>query len=141
MSHVRLEPFKADDLLLVKSSEPYPGWKMALQLEQRGPAFTAWVGNEAIACCGIAKLWKGVGEAWTCLSPAAKSRKIELTHKCRDFIKEIYAGLGLWRVQSYAKDEGSNLLWHRALGFKFEAVLRNYFPDKQDAYMMVWNNE
>lgn len=138
MGMVTLTPFKADDLLLIKSEEAYPGWEMALALEKRGPAFTAWVGNEAIACCGIAKLWKGVGEAWTYLSPAAKHRKLELTRSCKKFIREIADGLGLWRVQSYAKDNESNINWHGVLGFYWEATLMRYFPDGTSAQVMVW---
>ena len=111
---------------------------MALALERRGPAFSAWVGNEVIACCGIAKLWKGVGEAWTYLSPAAKQRKLELTRQCKKFIREIADGLGLWRVQSYAKDEGNNLNWHYMLGFWLEAELSKYFPDGKNACVMAW---
>jgi|SRR5579885_708225 hypothetical protein len=134
---IELLPFKADDLLLIKAREPYPGFSIAMELERRGPALTAWLAGKPIGAAGIAKLWKGVGEAWAFVGPEAAARPIWMTKTIRQYIRRLREEMGLSRVQVYARYY--TVSWAaRFFDAGLEAQLKHYFPDGEDAFLMAW---
>ena len=66
-----LIPFAAEHLLAFvnRDSVTREDWRLAVEKERRGPAYTGIVGEIILGSAGIILMWPGVGAAWMVLSP------------------------------------------------------------------------
>ena len=104
----------------------------------QGIGYTALDQGAIVGCAGIVKLWPGVGEAWTVLSPAVKQRPFFLHRKVLTMLR------GLIKLKEYHRVHASvNLAdpiaieWVTRLGFKQEAVLRKFSTAQEDYGVFV----
>ena len=74
-----IRPFRAEDMMtIINEGTKEQGIKyygagtleeLAQQTEEDGLSITGIINGEIVGCGGIRKLWVGVGEVWTILSP------------------------------------------------------------------------
>ena len=111
---------------------------MAVVYAQRGLGITVMADGVIIACCGIVQLWKGVGEAWTFLTDAIRSRPALLHRRTKTGLLSIAKVLGLHRVQTTVNsDDPIAIRWVERLGFIREGVRVAYGADRSDHYGYV----
>lgn len=98
-----------------------------------GPAYTLFKDGEIVTIGGVAKLWKGVGEAWALVSQPVKHPV--LFHKTiKTMLDFIIKNERLHRVQAVVfVNNIAGHRWIESLGFQGEGILKKYGPDKQDA--------
>lgn len=116
-------PFKAEHLLQIQHRDE--GWletiSTAAVKEMCGPAFTAIVNDEVIACAGVVIAWPGVGVAWAVLSPTIEKHGLWITRSVRRMLNVIIRGSYLHRVEMVVlANSERNYRWARALGFHVE---------------------
>lgn len=70
----------------------------------RGPAFTM-VNGDIIACGGVLKLWKGVGEGWLLTSPMIERHRVAFGRAALKTINRLMDELGLERLQTMVDAE------------------------------------
>ena len=105
---------------------------------KRGPAYTGFKNGKVLGIAGVIILWKGVGEAWTIISPEAKKYKISLHKVIKTNLDRIIKEHNLHRVQTYVKiDWHSSQKWMEMLGFECEAILEIFGPNKEDYYLFA----
>lgn len=105
---------------------------------QIGPAVTAFVGAEPVACFGAYKIWHGLAEAWMIADDAARYRPVQLTKIAAIFMDIVTDALRLHRLQMTVKvDDNRAVRWAQVLGFGIEGELKRYAPDGSNFYMMA----
>ncbi len=88
-----------------------------------GPAYSAWLNNELVACGGVRV--RGVGEAWALYSPKALEKKLSLLRHSRAWLDRIIRDEALWRVWSESPRAKANKNFLEHLGLrKISAFLR-----------------
>jgi hypothetical protein len=86
-----------------------------------------------IACMGVVRLWKGVGEAWVFTAPGADRFPLLLCRAGLWGLGQALGLLGLHRVQAHVlMDFKPGLRWARYMGFSQEGVCLSYTADGQD---------
>lgn len=101
-----------------------------------GDAFSGFEGEACIGCAGIRPLWRGVGEAWAYLSPAALARPIALTRAAKRGLEAALSDGGMWRVQCVVRrGHVAAHEWAAFLGFEVEGLMTAYGPDGEDFFM------
>ena len=141
MLKITVRPFHWTDLMCFESAEVYIGDARARQLQSAGPAYTVLdgdtdfpLGDNPVSAGGMGQLWRGVGEFWVALSPWAKEHKFFVVRTARKFLKDVFAAdKTLYRVQCYVRKEHSHLHLAQAIGLKWEADIKAYFPGRVDA--------
>lgn len=103
-------------------------------LEGAGPAYTAFVGLEVVACAGIVKLWEGRAMVWSLLS-------IHMPHYRKSVHKAVKGFLDGYRVRRLEclvdpRSEAAQR-WAMRLGFHVEHLMTAYTPGGDDQLMMV----
>lgn len=120
-----LEPRENIDMSLVRH--------YATTVEIAGPAFSAVRDGRILGCAGVAKLWHGVGEAWTVLGPEACTCGFWFHRTVRRMLGDIIDELGLIRLQAMVlADSERNNKWIKRLGFSFEGRMPKFGPDGKD---------
>jgi hypothetical protein len=100
-------------------------------LAAAGPAFTATVDGEVIACIGTIPQWKDYARAWALLSRHSGKNLLALTRGIRRWLRFHNAG----RVDTaVACDFPQAIRWAQMLGFEREGVMRKYAEGK-DFYL------
>ncbi len=110
--------------------------ELAQQTEDDGLSITGIINDEIVGCGGIRKLWDGVGEVWTILSPKTSLYPIR-TYECiRDGLQKLIDDNDFVRLQGWCRvdfPKAHTLFKH--LGFKVEGMARCYTPDKVDCIL------
>jgi len=139
---IKVYPYLAGDIYLIKPKEIY---KEDHTLEERhewmhekGAAYlyTCFNDDDAIAIIGGALLWPGVMDVFTVTSELVKECKLAFHKTIVTMIKDITHHEKLYRMQMVVRenfDEGCK--WAECLGFKREALLEKYGPDRKNYYM------
>ncbi len=92
----------------------------------RGPAFTM-VNDEIIACGGVLKLWKGVGEGWLLTSPLIEQHRVAFGRAALKTISRLMDDLKLERLQTMVDAEHwVSRYWLQWMGFKPEGLMSKY---------------
>jgi hypothetical protein len=107
----------------------------AERVARSGPAWTAMVDGEPIACGGFHYPWKGRAQAWAVLSKAAGAHMVALTRAVLRGMRACPAA----RIEAHvnaAFEAGSR--WAEMLGMQREALCRRYH-EGQDfwAYVLI----
>lgn len=126
-------PFRARDYLetwlltrfgVPRITDPIDREWAAQTYEKGGPAFTARLDGQILACAGLLILWPGVASAWALISPlGAKGHGRALHYVIARELGVLIRIRGLWRVECDV--ETTNIQarrWIRLLGFREEGV-------------------
>lgn len=98
---------------------------------QAGPAFTGFYDGEIMACCGIAKIWKGSGYLWAITTSLAASKPLSFHRAISQGIERLRVTMGLWRLETAIhQDHIVSQLWIQRLGLKYEGHAPGFGPDK-----------
>ena len=130
---MQVTPFRARDYLeawaltrigVPRRTDPIDREWAARTYEKGGPAFTARLDGQILACAGLMVLWPGVASAWALISPlGAKGHGLALHWGVKRELEALIRLRCLWRVE--ADVEASNRLairWIRLLGFHEEGI-------------------
>jgi len=139
-----LVPFKAEHWMrFVQLGATYESeFRGAIAKEQGGPAFTAILEDQILACAGIIVHHQGMGYAWSILSSLSKGYPIWMTRTIKYMIRDVKRGLNLHRLELIVDaNELMHQRWAEKLGFVLErdGRARMFLPDKGDVirYEMV----
>lgn len=95
----------------------------AEKVGEAGPAWSAMVGEEPIACAGFHLPWEGRAVAWAVLSQSAGRHMLELTRGVKRALENCPAE----RIEAQVLASfGPGLRWAAALGFRPEGLLRRF---------------
>jgi len=98
------------------------------KLYLRGPAYTMISDRGIVACGGIMKLWRGVGDAWVLATPLLRIYPKIVTKSVRFYLHEIINNMKFERVQAVVKaDFEVGHRWIKRLGFHEEGMMEKYF--------------
>jgi len=100
----------------------------------RGPAWTARLNGEIMACWGFAPMHSGVAEAWAMFNP--KLQELKLTRYTVRVTKKVFSAIvasGLYhRIHGLCPEDfkrGRRLMEH--LGMHFEGVMLKFGPNQE----------
>lgn len=100
-----------------------------------GPAWTAWIDGRAVACGGIATLWRGRGQAWCLLARGIPKWAWISIHRAAVARLREAGARGTWRIEAEAlADYAPAVRWLEMLGFTRECLSRRYGPGGEDFY-------
>ncbi len=107
--------------------------KIAIGYAAGGPAITLIDGDEVLACGGVLKFWRGVGEAWLMVSPRGRTQVISLYRYMESFLALCGTKWGFHRVQAsvYEKHDIAHRCAFR-LGFIPEGMMIAHGPNKEN---------
>lgn len=92
--------------------------------------------GKLVAVGGVDMLWDGVGEMWSLFGARSVSVKIALHKMVRTQIRLLIAELALYRLQAVVlATDPVAVRYIETLGFVREALLKAYFPYRQDGIM------
>lgn len=143
---INLVPFKAEHWMgFVQLGVTYQDeFRLALHKEKSGPAFTAFLDNNVIACAGIIIHHKGMGYAWSGFASHLRYEKrtmVWITHTIKRILTDVKRSLNLHRIELIVDaNELDHQHWAEKLGFTLEnGRARMFTPDKRDVlrYEMV----
>lgn len=130
--------YQSGDLARVPSAEPEPfaGW--ADFVEEHGHGLTSiYLNGALLAVIGFTPCWDGVGDAFARVDrdlAAGHGRALATVAKVR--ILQAMQAYGIHRMQatSDATDHAGGVFL-RAVGFRFESVIKQGAPDRSDLRM------
>jgi hypothetical protein len=97
--------------------------------------YTALYGDRIVACAGLKKLWGDVYEAWLSIDEESKN-DYKIAMAIVRVLKKSLDDPVLEKVQRVGAHVSVSIPNHKhfmsLLGFKPEAVLKNYFPNRTD---------
>lgn len=144
MSEIELRPYKAVDALDILENQPkQPGLTKEVYVlewakvkEDRGPAITVLAEEKVIGCGGLEMLWPGVGEGWCLFVNNIDRYGLSVGKAIKRCFMDMTSQAQLHRCQAILRvDYAAGIKMATWLDFKREGILRQYFPDKTDAYM------
>lgn len=120
--YITIQKRKFDALALLSFPDPIDMARSFL----RGPAFTM-VNGDIIACGGVLKLWKGVGEGWLLTSPLIELHRVAFGRAAVRTIERLMDDLQLERLQTMVDAEHwVSRGWLQWMGFEPEGVMKKY---------------
>jgi RimJ/RimL family protein N-acetyltransferase len=142
-SVVECRRYRIGDLAAIPCAEPAPfeGWLEFV--EEHGHGLTSiTLDGELIAVIGFTSCWDGVGDAFARVDrqkAAGHGRALATVVKVR--ILQVMQAYGIHRMQatSDATDRAGGVFL-RAVGFRFESIMRQGAPDRSDLRMhcILW---
>lgn len=130
--------YQTGDLAIVPSDEQRPFADWIEYVEASGHGLTTYeLDGTPLACIGFTSCWDGVGDAFAVIDrerAAGHGHTLAAMVKAR--IKQVIQVYGLHRMQSTcaARDRSAGVFL-RAVGFRFESVIRQGAPDRTDLLM------
>src|SRR3990167_4276889 len=105
MNNPILIPFIAEHILsLINRDVNFKEeFRLALEKERGGPAFTAIFDSKIIGCAGVIIPWEGVGIAWTALNKDIELHKFWMARVIKRILKDVIKFLGFTREIGMAK--------------------------------------
>jgi len=101
-------------------------------------AFSVMLGEKVIAVLCAAKLHNGVAEVFTLQSDEVLKHPVAFHKAVSNVLSDYEKKHNLHRIQATVLGSFvQGYRWLRLLGFKMEAVLHNYGPQKQEYLLMV----
>jgi hypothetical protein len=101
-------------------------------LRAGGPAFTALVDNQPIACGGLFMRKQELGVLWAVMSPRTRYHLTAITRAIMRWLD----GCGIRRIEAAVDAEYEiSLRWHELMGFQREGLMECYTPDGRDAWL------
>lgn len=104
-------------------------------LNQSGPAVTAVVDGEILACAGIVEQGFGIGTLWGFIAQDSGRHFVRIDRTARRLMRLV----PLRRIESSTEaDFAQGCRWLELLGFQSEGILRQYGPDGSDHVRYSW---
>lgn len=135
---VHIEPFRPEHLttLALQPSQTafsrYFDPEYGPALQNAGPCFSAFEGDEVIACSGVVKQWDNRATAWALISENAGKNFVRI-HKA---VKRFLESTDFARVEAYVDaDFEAGHRWIAMLGFEREGYMRQFTPSGGDAVL------
>ena len=138
-SRLTYRPFRSHDLaLLGELSDSMVGMGLlhheatyGKKLEDAGPCYSAFDGEELVGCGGIGLMWNGVGGAWLILASSVSRFPLSLHRWCSRFLDKMILEHHLHRVQTEIPyDHPRSERWIERLKFRYEGLMPCYGPDR-----------
>ncbi len=105
----------------------------AVSIKNGGPAYSAFVGLEVVACAGVIQQWEGRAQAWSLLS-------VSVPHYARPVFaatKRFLLSYESRRIECTVDPRSAAAKnWARHLGFTYEGLMQAYTPQGDD--MELW---
>lgn len=142
---LRVEPYKTEHYLQIQSTDDF-GCIAALALqewavfyEQAGSGITLFDStNTPILSVGIVRFWPGVYQLWMRLAPQIVGHLKEIRRILLQHLEIACNAFSIHRIQTYIKkDFVQGHRWAKSFGFKPEACLEQYSPDRADYIQYV----
>lgn len=103
-----------------------------------GPAVTAFLHTKPVAIFGFVSIWSGVAETWLMPDENVRTIPVTLTRIGIKVMDIAMISMGLHRIQLTVRTTDKRAeKWALAIGFRTEAVMRNYGPDGVDYLLMA----
>jgi hypothetical protein len=140
---VDVMPFKFEHFQALDIGRPhqaffydFPEYDKLLRAAENQTSWSGFHEGRVIACGGIVKLWRGVGEGWLFTSPEIIRHKISLTKIVKRLLFKAEQETGLHRIQALVLETFTQgRAWIQLLGFKSEGVLSCYGPNRENFIM------
>jgi hypothetical protein len=98
------------------------------------PAWSAFDGNQILACGGIHRDFETCGTAWSLLLPSTARHMTGLTRLSR----RVFDASPLVRIQAHASPTFKPAMrWLAMLGFKYEGTMRKFSPSGSDVLLFA----
>lgn len=130
--------YQRGDIGQIPSMElrPFEGW--AEYVEEAGHGLTTYtLDGVVLACIGFTSCWDGVGDAFAVVHrelAAGHGKQLAAMVKAR--IRQVMHVYGLHRMQATCEAaDAKGRVFLRAVGFRFESVIRQGAPDRTDLFM------
>lgn len=140
MRQVEIVPFQAWhlDWLNLQASQARLSASLTVQygrsLEVAGPCYSAFAGDQVIACAGVVEFWKGRAQVWSLLSDSMPMYKKAIHRAVKCFLK----GYRVRRLECVVDPRSeASMRWAKHLGFYVEHPMACYTPDGDDQIMYV----
>lgn len=128
---MRIEPYRPEHLQRIKLQatqqwcRPMLSDEFLLELQELD-GYTAFVGDEPVACAGTMHAWEGRHMAWSFISEKAGPHMLGITRAVMRYL-ELKR---FRRVEAYVDpDFEAGHRWIKRLGFKREGLLEAFLPD------------
>lgn len=112
--------------------------EMAMAQLNYGVSVTGFLNMKPAGIFGFVPIWKGVTESWLLVDDIARTRPVAFTKYgiLAHDISKISQGLHRQQITVRIADRRA-YKWALALGFREEALMRCYGPDRSDYYLMA----
>ena len=95
--------------------------------------YTGIENNAVLACGGVHKLWKGVGEAWLMIGREGYERPKVVAKYTQYIFQHLLEDNDLFRIQaSVSAIDTRAIRYAEWLGFEKEGIMKKYGPDGSD---------
>ena len=138
---IEIRWFDPNDYEIIQGQEiltaPYANYPDLLA--RGGPALTAVLDGQPVACGGLVRVWPGTAEGWMKVSPSA-------TAVSTMFFRKVYRALRFWarelnlhRIQTYVDPTNNTFIrWAELLGFRVEAYMSQWGPNGEPMALYAW---
>ena len=107
----------------------------AMELEQKGLAYTCMINNEPIASAGMKMIWDGVAEGWVLASYKVWQHPVLVAKAIKKNFARLARVHGIKRVQTAVRaDFKIGLKFAKWLGLEEEGLMKKYGFDGSDHY-------
>lgn len=107
----------------------------AMELEQKGLAYTCMINNEPIASAGMKMIWDGVAEGWVLASSKVWQHPVLVAKAIKKNFARLARLHGIKRVQTAVRaDFKMGLKFAKWLGLEEEGLMKKYGFDGSDHY-------
>lgn len=107
----------------------------AMELEQKGLAYTCMINNEPIASAGMKMIWDGVAEGWVLASSKVWQHPVLVAKAIKKNFARLARLHGIKRVQTAVRaDFKIGLKFAKWLGLEEEGLMKKYGFDGSDHY-------
>lgn len=103
-------------------------------IAKAGPCFSAFVGQEVIACAGIIHFWPGRAQVWSLLSESMPLYYRVIHRAVKGFLQDY----PMTRLECIVDPRHEAAMrWADHLGFTRESLMKGYDPQGHDQWMYV----
>jgi RimJ/RimL family protein N-acetyltransferase len=98
-----------------------------------GWAFSGFENGQWLGAAGLRPWWPGVAEAWLLLSPVGQKKSLAVVKALKKWLEVLIETLKIHRLQAPVRaDLVSGRKLAEVLGFREEATMEKYGPDRSD---------
>ena len=107
----------------------------AMELEQKGLAYTCMINNEPIASAGMKIIWGGVAEGWVLATSKVWDHPLVIARAIKKNFARLARENKIKRVQTAVRaDFKTGLKFAKWLGLENEGLMKHYGFDGSDHY-------
>jgi hypothetical protein len=107
----------------------------AMELEQKGLAYTCMINDEPVASAGMKMIWDGVAEGWVLASSKVWQHPVLVAKAIKKNFARLARLHGIKRVQTAVRaDFKMGLKFAKWLGLEEEGLMKKYGFDGSDHY-------